>query len=88
MLFDGGSYLDVCELILDWWQRVDPGKDEEWYASGGLCSPFLWRDDLDDAAPEAPALDPCHVGLKVGKVVHGGLEDGYATVSEWIVVGV
>lgn len=56
--------------------------------SRGRCSPFLWRDDLDDAAFESPALDLCHVALKVGKLDHGRLEDGYAAVCERIVVGV
>ena len=89
MLFDGRPYLDVCELIFDLGQRVDPvDNKDEWYTSGGLCSPFLWGDDLYDAAFESPTLDLCHVSLKVGKLVHGGLEYGYAAVCEGVVVGV
>lgn len=58
------------------------------HAPWGRGSPFLWRDDLDDAAPAAPALDLGHVALKVGKLVHRRLEDGYAAVCKRIVVGV
>jgi hypothetical protein len=50
-----------------------------------VASPLLRRDNFDDAAPAAPALDAVHVALEILKLLHGGFEDGDTAVGQGVI---